>query len=381
MTPAARFAAAIDILDQWRDGTPAEQALTRWARGARYAGSKDRAAVRDHVYDVLRRKGRCAALGGGETGRALVLGLTRSHNLAPDDIFTGQGHAPSPLSDAERINHTPADANADVPSWCLPLLTDRDPNPALIDALAERAQVWLRSATRKGSRDAAQVLLEQEGISTSQHPTCATALQITEGARRLRQSEAYSKGLVELQDLSAQLAVARQDWPETGRILDYCAGGGGKALAIADRTSAQIVAYDAMPRRMADLPARAQRAGVHIETLSDPSEYGPYEAVLIDVPCSGSGTWRRDPDTKWRLGQDRLKQLTETQDDILEMSSALVSVTGVLVYMTCSLFRSENEDRIAAFLGRNPHWKCTDMHCDTPLTASDGFFSARLERR
>jgi 16S rRNA (cytosine967-C5)-methyltransferase len=189
-------------------------------------------------------------------------------------------------------------------------------------------------------------------------------------------------GLVELQDLSAQRAVAAVDWPAEGRILDYCAGGGGKALAIADRTGARVLAHDALPQRMADLPVRAARAGVAIDRIegAELARHGPFDAVLCDVPCSGSGTWRRDPEAKWRLTPDRLDALLRMQADILDAAALRVRPGGRLVYMTCSLLRSEDEDQVARFLARSAGWSLAGMQVDTPLTASDGFFTAELRR-
>jgi 16S rRNA (cytosine967-C5)-methyltransferase len=389
MTPGARVSAAIAVLDAWRGGQPAEQALTRWARGARYAGSKDRAAVRDHVYDVLRRLRTCVALGGGEDGRAMLLGLLRLSGQAPDMLFTGEGHAPAPLTEAERRGPggpTP-EPQEDVPDWLRPGIAERAgtdaERAALFAAICARAPVWLRVARRRGTVAAAREALAQDGIATVPDETCGTALRITEGARRLRNAAAYADGRVELQDLSAQRAVASVDWPSGGRILDYCAGGGGKALAIADRTDAEVFAHDAEPRRMADLPVRAARAGVTIRTVAAPdiTRLAPFDAVLCDVPCSGSGTWRRDPEAKWRLTPERLRDLEGRQAAILDAAAPLVGPGGRLVYMTCSLLRAENEAQIAAFLDRSSGWEATQSRLDTPLTASDGFFTAKLRRR
>ncbi|MBY4891792.1 RsmB/NOP family class I SAM-dependent RNA methyltransferase [Rhodobacteraceae bacterium N5(2021)] len=386
MQPAARYAAAIEVLDAWRDGAPVEQALTRWARGARYAGSKDRAAVRDHVYDVLRRKGSCEAVG-GPAGRGLILGLARLQGLALDEIFSGIGHAPDPLDEAEReaerdVDAPPLDPALNVPDWTLPLLAPRAPDALadLLETFAHRAPLWLRVNLRRGTREAAARALAEDGLVTQPHSEVATALEVTEGARRLRQASSYLAGLVEPQDLSVQAAMQRVAWPDDGRILDYCAGGGGKALAIADRTRAQVFAHDALPQRMADLEPRATRADVRITPLTSDQLHarGPFDLVLTDVPCSGSGTWRRDPEAKWRLSPQALEELVKTQASILEEAADLVAPRGRLVYMTCSLFEAENEAQIAAFLARHPGWQAGASHCDTPLTASDGFFAAEL---
>lgn len=381
MTPAARHAAAIGVLDAWADGVAAEQALTRWARGARYAGSGDRAAVRDLVYDVLRQKGNCAAFGGGTDGRALILGLMRLRGADPAAVFTGALHAPPPLTAAEdgAPDVTP-DPARDVPDWMLPLLAARmgAELPRLLAAMGTRAPVYLRVNRRKADSAAALARLAEDGVNARAVPGCDTALEVTDGPRRLRGSAAYGEGWVELQDLSAQRAVATLPWPATGKILDYCAGGGGKTLAIADRTGAAVFAHDALPRRMADLPARAARAGVGLDMVgtADLARHASYDAVLCDVPCSGSGTWRRDPEAKWRLSPGDLDRLIATQADILAAAAPLVAPGGMLAYMTCSLFEAENEGQVAAFEAGHPGWRRLVQRIDTPLSASDGFFAA-----
>lgn len=387
MTPAARYAAAIEVLDTWQAGEAAEAALTRWARGARYAGSKDRAAVRDHVYDVLRRAESCAALGGGRDGRALVLGLLRLAGTDPASVFTGEGHAPSPLRPAEM--EAPGgvpDPETDIPAWVRDALAERAGDSAaaaqLYASLGARAPVWLRVNLRRVGRDEAARSLAEDDIPTRPHPGCGTALEVTGPTRALRRSKAFLFGWVEPQDLSVQMAVDRVDWPQTGHILDYCSGGGGKTLAIADRSDAALFAHDAQPSRMAGLAERADRADVRYRELASEGlqQHAPYDLVLADVPCSGSGTWRRDPEAKWRLTPARLSKLVATQDAILDAAGALVATGGQLVYMTCSLLADENEARIDAFLGRSAGWRCEDQSCFTPLSASDGFFSACLRR-
>jgi len=385
MTPAARHAAAIAVLDRWCDGLSVEQALTGWARSARYAGSGDRAAVRDHVFDVLRQRNTCAALGGGDDGRALILGLLRVQSIDPTTIFTGEGHAPTPLATHAAIApDIPDDPLRDIPAWLHDALTQSlgDDLPGIAMAMRDRAPVYLRVNIRKSTQDQAIESLSSSGVAAQASAACATAIMVTDGARQIRQSDLYLAGLVEPQDLSVQMAVARIDWPDTGRILDYCAGGGGKTLAIAACSDGALTAHDANPRRMADLGPRAERAGVRVAVAETAtlSRQQPWDVVLCDVPCSGSGTWRRDPEAKWRLTPEMLADLTATQDSILSDAARLVAPGGRLIYMTCSLLHMENMGRIAAFLAGHPDWHCTWHHQDTPLTASDGFFTAELAR-
>lgn len=374
MTPAARLEAARVVLAGWLDGQPAERALSSWARGARYAGSKDRRAVRDHVYDILRQKGVCAHLGGGEDARALILGLARLQQLDVG-LFSEAGYGPAALNpDEAALLGAPVafDRARDTPQWLREkLMAAHSDWVAIENAMAARAPLYLRVNTAKAARDDAQAQLMQSGIETDQED-CPTALKVTVGAAKLLNSRAYADGLVEPQDLSVQHALARVDWPQ-GQILDYCAGGGGKALAIAAATGGPVDIHDAHPRRMVDAHARAVRAGAVLREVAAPK--GPYDLVLTDVPCSGTGTWRRDPDAKWRLEPSGLSELLRLQATILDAASAL---SGRVVYMTCSLLAEENMDQVTAFLTRHPGWKCNQNHMLTPVSSSDGFFMAEL---
>lgn len=386
MTPAARAAAAMEVLDRWLSGTPAEQALLNWARSSRYAGSGDRAAVRDLVFQAIRCKRSYAALGGAETGRGLILGGVRDRGEDPATVFTGDGHAPAPLSDAERgAGCRPDGAEAlDCPDWLWPLVQSSLGVQAapVMAALRSRADVHVRANLLKGSRASAQAALAADNISSVPHPLADTALLVTEGARRLAQSRAYAEGVVELQDAASQAIVAALPLRPGMRVLDYCAGGGGKALAMAARTGGTVHAHDSDPRRMRDLPARAARAGADIRVVAPDRIHGAglFDLVLTDVPCSGSGSWRRAPEGKWLLTPDRLAELAQMQDSILDHAAGLVRPGGVLAYATCSLLSVENDDRITAFLGRNGAFKLVSSRQFTPLDGADGFFGAILTR-
>jgi 16S rRNA (cytosine967-C5)-methyltransferase len=203
---------------------------------------------------------------------------------------------------------------------------------------------------------------------------------VLSGARQVKSSTAFVDGWVEPQDLSVQRAVLSVTWRGLS-VLDYCAGGGGKALAVAALGAARIVAHDADPRRMVDIEPRAARAGAHIEVTQTANlgRGARFDVVLCDVPCSGSGTWRRDPEAKWRLMPTRLDELTTIQAEILDAATSYVAAGGRIVYMTCSLFEAENEAQIARFLAGHPDWSCVASRIDTPLSASDGFFHAVLQ--
>ncbi|MEM8537082.1 MAG: RsmB/NOP family class I SAM-dependent RNA methyltransferase [Pseudomonadota bacterium] len=386
MTPGARMAAAIEVLDQIALGTPAEKALTSWARARRFAGSKDRAAIRDHVFDVLRAR---RSLGDGD-GRSLLLRLAKRDGLDIDALFSGEGHAPPPLSKAERAALAAplpqsADTACDIPAWLWPLWVDSlgDQAEVAAKALQRRADVYLRVNRRRMDSAAAVATLATDQIIAVPHETVPGCLRVTENARRVSQSAAFVDGLVELQDAASQIAVQNVPVPAKGRVLDYCAGGGGKALAFADLHDATVTAHDAAPERMADLPTRAARAGVEITLArSDDSIRGSdFDVVFCDAPCSGSGTWRRTPDAKWRLTQDRLLALTDVQDAVLQAGSRYVANNGILAYATCSVLNVENEARVAAFLARDGSWAKIATRTLLPNHLHDGFFLTLLRRK
>ncbi|MDT0684111.1 RsmB/NOP family class I SAM-dependent RNA methyltransferase [Roseicyclus sp. F158] len=383
MTPPARAAAAVEILDRILAGGPAEKELTNWARRSRFAGSKDRAAIRDIVFDGLRRRRSAAARGGGETGRGIVLGLLRERGEAPSDWFTGGTYALPPATDEELSATGPVTEaeTLDVPDW---LMTDlrrslgEDYSPVL-NELRARAPVTLRANIARMDRAAAQARLSEEGIETEPHPLCTTALRVTEGARKIRNSNAFIDGLVELQDAASQAAAAMIPVPEHGAILDYCAGGGGKALALA-ALGATIVAHDADPIRMRDIPERATRAkiGSKVTVVKRILEGERYPVVVLDVPCSGSGAWRRQPEAKWSLTPDRLDELKDVQAGLLRRAAALSS--GAIAYLTCSLLRAENEEQVAQFVGDTHGWTIREERRFSPLEGGDGFYAAILVR-
>lgn len=393
MTPAARVQAAVGLLDRVLAGTPAEQALTGWARAARYAGSGDRAAVRDHVYDCLRCLRSFTALAGAAvpSGRALMVGALRAAGTAPQDIFTGGPHGPAPLTEAEAAALATAPAfaalpeavRADCPDWLTGPLRQAlgaDFGPVMT-ALRARAPVFLRANLARITRDAAVAALTEDGIGAAPHPLAPGALIVSGNPSRIKQSRAYLEGLVELQDAASQAAVELLPLRDGLAVLDYCAGGGGKTLAMAARARLSLTAHDAAPGRLRDLRPRAARAGVRVEVAEAPRLRGrSFDLVLVDAPCSGSGTWRRTPDAKWRLTEARLRDLTALQDQILGEAARHVRPGGTLAYMTCSLLAGENEQRVSAHLSRHADFHAGAVRRFSPLDGGDGFFVALLTR-
>lgn len=386
MTPGARVAAAIEVLnDIFADAAP-EKALTGWGRAHRFAGSKDRAAIRDHVFQALRCRASYAWMGGADTGRGVMIGAMREVGLV-DEMFCGVGHAPAPVTTGEEgapRAQAPRDIALDMPAWLLPHF-DRalgaDADHAL-EVMRSRAGVFLRVNLAKTDPSAAMAALAKDGIGAVPVDHVKTALHVTENERKVAQSQAYLDGLVEVQDPSSQIAIDALGLKAGQRVLDFCAGGGGKALAMA-ALGAEVTAHDIEPRRMADIPARAARADAAIgqAAYDDLAQMPPFDVVLCDAPCSGSGTWRRAPCAKWELTPDRLLELNRIQLDVLRQAAPFVAPGGVLAYATCSVFEGENSDVIQSFTSGNSHFSLTMSRGLLPRAAGDGFFFSLMQRR
>lgn len=388
MTPSARVAAAIGLIDRWTEtGERAEPMLRAWSRANRYAGGGDRRAIADLFYDGLRRLRSLAWASGAEGGRAVLHGLALAQGCDADAIFNGAQHAPSRLEPAERAPRRgppPDPVRFDHPDWLEgPLkaaLGDR--YAACLDALRRRAPVDLRVNRLRGDRAEAQASLAADGVET-EALALADALRAAPGAPVSRTS-AWAEGLIETQDAASQEGAAFAAPAPGETVLDFCAGGGGKALAFASlmRGEGRIVAYDATPARMRDLPQRAARAGARIE-LADRTGLaafrGACDLVFVDAPCSGSGTWRRDPEAKWRLTPDRLRALMRMQRQAAEEAEAFVAPGGRLVFATCSLLVEETgaaSAEIAAALGLAVSEEMRRL----PDEGADGFYAALLRR-
>ena len=382
MTPGARIAAAIGVLDRVIAGEPAEKALVNWARGSRFAGSGDRAAVRDHAFDALRQMNTAAAMGGGMTGRGLMLGVLRGRGEDIDALFTGEGHSPAKVG-PEDAPRTATEIEAlDCPEWLIPQMKSSlgDDFEAVMNLLQTRAPVFLRANVARLTLAQVIATLESENIVAVPHPLSSAALEVTEGWRRIANSDTFAEGLVELQDAASQAVVDMLPLSPGMKVLDYCAGGGGKTLAMAARSKKlDILAHDIDPRRMGDLPVRAKRAGAKVRTVRTQDLKGGNDLVLVDAPCSGSGAWRRSPEAKWRLEPARLAHLVGLQDKILDETAALVRPGGWLAYATCSLLDVENGERIAAFLQRHPGFTVEKTLRLTPIDGGDGFYAVLMK--
>ncbi len=396
MTPEARLAAAANILDNFDYDRPVDPQLKAWARQNRYAGSGDRRAIADRVYNVLRRKRSSAIYGGGTTGRALVLGNLVSNDALSVDAITDLCKGPyglEPPTENERTSlsvgstHKSEPERLDWPEWLYPqaMAAFGDAVVHELDAMRGRAPIDLRVNSLSSTRPEAMALLAGEGVISEPVEISLSALRVA-SATRILNTEAYRSGIVELQDAASQ-AVADYAQPEPGqKILDFCAGAGGKTLALAALMAnrGSIIAHDIDPRRMSDLPIRSERASVTIIRRAQKSDLveNSFDGVLVDAPCSGSGSWRRDPIGKWRLTQEKLDVLIKAQRDALSAAATYVRPGGTLTYATCSVFPLENDEQVSWFCAQNPVFELETSRALWPSRDKcDGFFMARFRRQ
>lgn len=436
MTPAARISAAIEILaDLEVRRRPVADALREWGQTHRFAGSKDRAALATIVYDALRRRASSAFLMGEDTPRGVLLGMLRlGRGLEAREIaslFSGERFAPAALTEDEyerlagEIPDMPVAAAGDFPEWLEDSLT-RTFGDDVVDemqALADRAPLDIRVNTLKTSRDAlAEALAHFDPEVT---PVSSQGLRFHAGedgrGPALQVEPEFLKGLYEIQDEGSQLAALLSLATEGEQVVDLCAGAGGKTLALAAQMDnrGQIFATDIDARRLAAIHARLERSGARNVQLRvprgrfDPVRHpevadpladlaGTVDCVLVDAPCTGTGTWRRNPDAKWRLRPGALSERLADQAVVLDRAAGLVKPGGRIVYITCSLLTEENDDAIAAFLERQPDFTSVSpvevaqaagleelSSCATPgggllltpyRTGTDGFYVAQMRK-
>lgn len=375
MTPGARLQAAIEILEALEQtAQPADGYLRDWFRSRRYAGVKDRAAVSERVYGVLRHRASLAWRIGSDQARALVLAGLLADNLGVDEIaglFSGEGHSPAPLNAEERRalsmsarGEPPAHVRGEYPAWLEGelLRTFGSDLPDEMQAMNRRASVDLRVNTLRAARDDMLVGLRSLGVDAQETPFSPYGIRIPSGERlgALQHTQFFESGAFEFQDEASQLVTQLCGVKPGQRVLDLAAGAGGKSLALAAlmRNRGEILAYDVDARRLKQLTPRARRAGATIiRTTDKPSAAawgdGEFDLVLIDAPCSGSGTWRRSPELKWRLTPERLGEFTLLQSKLIDEGARHTRTGGRIVYVTCSLLACENEDICKAFLERS----------------------------
>jgi 16S rRNA (cytosine967-C5)-methyltransferase len=369
---------------------PVRLALKAWGDGARYAGARDRAFVSGLALDALRKRRSLAWRMGDDSPRAAALGtLAFEWGWSPQDVASaaaGEPHGPGALTDAEAaalaaprpLDDAPPAIRGDYPDW-LDGPLERAFGEARAEegaALARRAPVDLRANRLKGETERVGRTLAPFGAEPSGVLADALRLPAPVAAERAAPVESepeFAKGWFEVQDLGSQIAAAAAGQVKGLQVLDLCAGGGGKTLALAAAmgSSGQIYAYDSDSRRLSEVVTRAQRAGVRNLQTRSPKKPGALDnlaghmdLVFVDAPCTGSGVWRRHPDAKWRLTEDQLERRVADQKQVLAEARRMTRPGGRIVYVTCSLLAEENEDQVAAFLAEVP-----EFHAVSPLAA------------
>jgi 16S rRNA (cytosine967-C5)-methyltransferase len=392
MTPAARIQAAIELLDDLQTSLdlagPSLEILTRrYFAKRRYAGSSDRRQVREITYQIMRDYHHLTwqlevAAAAKPTGRNLLIASLVQKSEKPATIFNGQKYAPDPLGEEEHqltkdlkaAGEGPAWARLNCPRWLFAAFGERFGAAAEegLAALNDRAPMVLRANRLKGDRGAAAAVLQAEGIATAAGQFVSEAL-IVEAGTNIVAGTAYREGWVELQDEGSQLAAILVDAQPGMTVIDLCAGAGGKTLALAARmqNEGRLVAADISAAKLSELKKRAERAGatnieiVELTSLEKADRRreqldilkGVAERVLVDAPCSGSGTWRRQPELRLRYNDKRVKEISELQRQLLGEAAALVAPGGRLIYVTCSLLAIENEDQCSSFLDCHAGWR------------------------
>ena len=426
MTPSARIAAAIELLNviEAQQVKPADAIANSFFRVRRFIGSGDRRAVSERVWSVLRARRRLGWwLEGRATPRLLVAASLLTEGWALSGVaqgFSGGRFAPPPLTGAEEaslrrveghsLDHPamPPAVRLEVPDWIMPRLQARfgDALDAEMAALLQPAPLDLRVNLLKATREEALAALAEEKIAAQPTPLSPWGLRVA-GRLPVTTGRAFRDGLVEIQDEGSQLVVALTGAVPGMRVADFCAGAGGKtlALAMAMQNRGHIAACDVSAPRLDAAVKRLRRAGVHnverhLVEAGDKwaKRHGDsFDRVLVDAPCTGTGTWRRNPDARLRLSETDLAELVAKQADILDQASRLVRKRGRLVYATCSLLSEENETQVLAFLSRHPGFRAVPLGAAWPLPVpppsagahlvltphrhgTDGFFAAVLER-
>ena len=406
MTPAARASAAIEILaDMEARKRPAAEALKDWGTSHRFAGSGDRAAIGNLVFDCLRNRASAAFAMGEGAPRALVLRtLVSQWRMTPEQVANlsdGSRHAPQPLSEAELAGlkatlpaTAPAHVRGDFPEWLAPEF-DRAFGIHAAEqgaGLARRAPVDLRVNTLKADRD--KVLKALRRFEPEPAPLSPSGIRVAQGPGpsrnpHLEAEPGHGKGWYEVQDEGSQLATLLSGAGPRQQIIDLCAGAGGKTLGLAAlmENTGQLYAYDADSFRLRPIFERLKRAGVRNVQVLPPGDRealaklaGKMDLVLIDAPCSGSGVWRRRPDAKWRLSPAMLEARRGEQKTVLEEGADLVKPGGRLAYVTCSVLPSENSDQVESFLAGHPQFELIawpelwqrSLPAKTPVPSADG---------
>ena len=428
MRLGGRVAGAIDVLaDIEARRRPVADALKDWGLAHRFAGSGDRAAIGNIVYDALRMRLSHAFIMDDDSAVALAYAvLLRQWGYSPETLtadFADDRFAPPVLTEAHvaafssrKLEDAPLHVQGDIPDWVQPSFEANFGDDWLAEAkaLATRPTLDLRANTLKASRDKVVKALDRAGAKPARIARNGIRIAAGEGASRLPNITAelsFQKGWFEVQDEGSQIVAELVQPAENHQVLDYCAGGGGKTLAMsaAMNNKGQVHAYDTDRKRLAPIIERLRRAGTRNVQVHDDARQleglkNKLDAVLVDAPCTGTGTWRRRPDTKWRLTQKNLDERIAQQQDALSEASAFVKPGGALLYVTCSILPEENDQQAIRFCEENPEFSivpaadqwakifgndaakprakdAATVTLSPASTDTDGFFFCRMQRK
>ncbi len=401
MQQAARYNAVLELIGEiFKDKSPADGIINNYLRERKYIGSGDRRFITETVWKIIRHRRRLEFEAGSKEARKILLVFLKDEDL--DLIFGAGEYAPPALSEEEKIwmrnlkeEVYPLDVESECPEWLFAKIKD----VALLKSLNEPASADLR--VNSGLREQVLQDLRREGLFFAPTPYSPIGIRSSERVN-LNNCIAYKEGVVEVQDEASQLAAILCDVRPEHKVIDYCAGAGGKSLAIASLLNGKgkIEAHDIDWHRLEQIKPRLERLNIKNVVPVRELSGKDYDRFIIDAPCSGTGTWRRSPDAKFRLTPEKLNELTKIQSQLLEFALENTKVGGCIVYITCSILPDEDENIVSAFAQRHKNVRYVDLkqlwqqkidapypaknteflHFSPLLTNTDGFFLAIFEK-
>ncbi len=403
MQLSAKYQAVLEIMQKiWQDQYPADNIIKEYLRNRKYIGSKDRKFITNTIWDIIRHRSRLEFDCGCCEPRFLLLAYLQQKGEDLDIVADGSAYGLACVDKIEKQQLLqlkedvyPPYIELECPKWLYEKINDK----ALIESLNTTASADIRANFI--SREDAKNKLQKEGLFFSYTPYSPYGLRSAERLN-LQNCTAYQNGEIEVQDEASQLGAILCDVRAEHKIIDYCCGAGGKSLLLGAilNNKGIIFAHDINPKRMENLKPRAERLDIkNIQLVSELKPQDKYDRFIIDAPCSGSGTWRRSPDAKYRLTPKQLKAIEQAQEEILEIAVKHLTPNGKIIYMTCSVLPEENELRIENFLAKHPQFTTVDMEklwerklelpypstekrwlkCSPLTTGTDGFFVSVLQ--
>ena len=397
MRDDARAKAAIEILDDFLKGKNLNNTLEAWNKHNKFAGSTDREKIRDIVFDILRLRNTLKypfeLENIYESGRSLIFSYILYTSKKIDEIFTGNKYGPSRLDIQEENILEKFIMNKgkffiiknNVPDFLIEdlKLSLAEKFESIMGVLGKRSPISIRANFNKTDLFYVKETLKNEGIDSELSLNSVQGLRILNNFRRVKMSQSFQEGLFEFQDLNSQKVIEECDFHNYKKFLDFCSGAGGKILCLASlqKGRGSFFAYDKDKIKLEKLRIRAKRAGVDVEIIEKKEidkHYKFFDCIVLDVPCSGSGAWSRNPQQKWRITPKLIEELIILQSNLLQQAKNLLKDNGKLIYITCSLLRTENQSIIENFILNNPRFSIARQKNYYPSEIGDGFYCAEL---